>query len=111
MLLSRVARLEAAQARPSDPALPPAQDVPPIERLYVEVDGVMARLRRGSVPMEAQEQARAGDLYREVKVGAAFAATRGRERSALAPGVWLDQAGPVRYVARRTTAATFGPLL
>jgi hypothetical protein len=29
----------------------------------------------------------------------------------LAPGVWLDEAGPIRYVARRTTATIFGPLL
>src|SRR5215467_4209557 len=102
---------EAAQAHTPVHPLPAVQDAPPIERLYVEVDGVVVRLRRGSVPWEAQEQERAGDVYREVKVGAAFAATRGRERSALAPGVWLDAAGPIRYVARRTTAATFGPLL
>ena len=61
--------------------------------------------------MEAQEQERAGDVYREVKVGAAFAGTRGPHRSGLAPGIWLDEAGPIRYVARRATAATFGPLL
>jgi hypothetical protein len=77
----------------------------------VELDGVLVRLRRGSVPFEGQEEERPGDVSREVKVGAVFAATRGPERSALAPGVWLDAAGPIRYVARRTTAATFGPLL
>jgi hypothetical protein len=91
--------------------LPSAQAAPQIERLYVELDGVLVRLRRGSVPFEGQEARRPGDVYREVKVGAAFAATRGPHRSALAPGVWLDEAGPIHCVARRTTAATFGPLL
>lgn len=43
-----------------------------IRRRYVEVDGVMARLRRGSGPMEQQEEERAGDVYREINVGAAF---------------------------------------
>jgi hypothetical protein len=102
---------EAAQARASEPALPAAQDASPIERLYVEIDGVVVRLRRGSVPMEALEQERAGDVYREIKVGAAFASTRGPHRSDLAPGVWIDEAGPIRYVARRTNATAFGPLL
>jgi hypothetical protein len=102
---------EAAQARTPAQPLPAAQDAPPIERLYVELDGVLVRLRRGSIPLEAQEQERAGDVYREVKVGAAFAASRGPHRSDLAPGIWLDEAGPIRYVARRTAAATFGPLL
>jgi hypothetical protein len=91
--------------------LPAALPGPPIKRLYVELDGVLVRLRRGSVPFEAQEEQRSGDVYREVKVGAAFAATRGPHRSDLVPGVWLDEAGPLRYVARRTTAAAFGPLL
>jgi hypothetical protein len=102
---------EAAQARTSVHPLPPAQDVPPIERLSVEVDGVVVRLRRGSVPLEAQEQERSGAVYREVKVGAAFVGTRGPHRSDLAPGAWIDEAGAIRYVARRTTAATFGPVL
>lgn len=102
---------EGVQARTLVPLLPAAQEAPPIERLYVELDGVLVRLRRGSVPFEAQEEQRSGDVYREVKVGATFAATRGPHRSALASGVWLDEAGPIRYVARRTTAATFGPLL
>lgn len=102
---------EAAQARTLAQPLPAAQEAPPIERLYVEVDGVVVRLRRGSVPFEAQEQERAGDVYREVKVGAVFASSRGPHRSDLAPGVWIDEAGSIRYVARRTTAATFGPLL
>jgi hypothetical protein len=79
--------------------------------LYVEVDGVVVRLRRGSVPLEGQEQERSGDVYREVKVGAAFVGTRGPHRSDLVPGAWIDEAGPIRHVARRTTAATFGPLL
>ncbi len=35
-----------------------------IERLYIELDGVFARMRRGSVPMEKEEQQRPGDVYR-----------------------------------------------
>jgi hypothetical protein len=102
---------EAAQAR--TPAKPPfgALDGSPIERLYVELDGVVVRLRRGSVPLQGSEEQRAGDVYREVKVGAVFVAMRGPQRSELAPGAWLDEAGPIRYVARRTKAVTFGPLL
>lgn len=85
----------------------------PIKRLYIELDGVFARLRRGSVPMEEQEQQRPGDVYREVKVGAVFEACRGRDRSDLAPGVWVDEPaeGSIRYVARRTARGNFGPLL
>jgi hypothetical protein len=83
----------------------------PIRRLYIELDGVLARLRRGSVPMEEQERKREGDVYREVKVGAVFEASRGRERSHLVKEVFLDEPGPITYVARRTTAETFGPLL
>jgi hypothetical protein len=82
-----------------------------IERLYIELDGVLARLRRGSVPMEDQERKRKGDVYREVKVGAVFEATRGPERSGLAPGVFVDQAGQKHYVARRGKAEDFGRLL
>src|SRR5258708_495695 len=71
-----------------------------LERIYIELDGILARLRRGSVPMEEKEQKRKGDVYREIKVGAVFRAQRGRERSELAPDVWLDtpQAGSMRYV-------------
>jgi hypothetical protein len=83
----------------------------PIKRLYVEMDGVFARLRRGSVVMEKAEQEREGDVYRDIKVGAVFLGQPGRERSELAPGVFLDTPGPIRYVARRTTADTFAPLL
>ena len=84
-----------------------------LERMYIELDGILARLRRGSVPMEEKEQKRKGDVYREIKVGAVFRAERGRERSELAPEVWVDtpQAGSMRYVARRTAKGGFGPLL
>jgi hypothetical protein len=81
----------------------------PLKHLYVEMDGVMARLRRGSVPMERQEQERSGDVYREVKVGAVFEGEPGHERSKLVPGVFVDTPGPIRYVARRTTAEDFAP--
>jgi hypothetical protein len=82
-----------------------------IERLYIELDGVLARLRRGSVAMEEQERKRKGDVYREVKVGAVFEASRGPHRSQLAPGVFVDQAEQKHYVARRSKAEDFGKLL
>lgn len=82
-----------------------------IRRLYVELDGVMARLRRGSVPMEKAEREREGDVYREVKVGAVFVGSPGPERSELVPGVFVDTPGPIQYVARRTTAEDFAPRL
>jgi hypothetical protein len=37
-----------------------------------------------------EECKRKGDVYREMKVGAVFLAERGRERSELAPEVWID---------------------
>lgn len=103
---------QAAQARtkaPDQPSRPPEA----IERLYVELDGVLARMRRGSVPMEADEQQRTGDVYREIKVGAVFQASRGRERSDLTPGAWVDEPleGSMRYVAQRTALGAFGRLL
>ncbi len=75
------------------------------------MDGVTARLRRGSVPMEKGEQDGKADVYREVKVGAVFVGEPGPERSELVPGVFVDRPGPIRYVARRTTADTFASLL
>jgi hypothetical protein len=84
-----------------------------MERLYIELDGVLARMRRGSVPMEKDEQQRKGDLYREIKAGAVFRAERGSKRSELAPGVYVDTPAEdsVRYVARRTAKGGFGWLL
>jgi hypothetical protein len=75
-----------------------------IERLYIEMDGIMERLRRSTVEMEASEHTRKGDVYRELKVGVIFEAERGRERSGLAPEVWIDtpKQASQRYVARRT---------
>ena len=83
----------------------------PIRRLYIETDGVMARMRRGSVPMEEAEAKRKGDVYREIKVGAVFEGRPGRERSELAPGVFLDEPGPIKYIARRMSAEEFGRFL
>lgn len=100
----------AAQAR-SRPRQEKKREAERLTRLYIEMDGVLARMRRGSVPLEEKEQQRAGDVYREVKVGAVFAATRGPKRSPLVPDVFVDEAGPIRYVARRTSAENFGPLL
>jgi hypothetical protein len=84
-----------------------------IDRLYLEMDGIMERLRRGTVEMEAAEQTRKGDVYREIKVGAVFQAERGRERSELAPEIWVatPKQGSLRYVARRTAKGDFGKLL
>ena len=84
---------------------------PSIRRLYIETDGVTARMRRGSVPMEEAEAKRKGDVYREIKVGAVFEGRSGRERSELAPGVFLDEPGPIKYIARRMNAEEFGPFL
>src|SRR5256714_10709036 len=80
-----------------------------IERLYIETDGIMERLRRGTVEMEASEKKRKGDVYRELKVGAIFEAERGRERSELVPDVWIDtpKENSMRYVARRTAKGDF----
>lgn len=99
----------AAAASKSPAESEPKQAI--IDRLYIELDGIMARLRRGSVPLEEKELKRSGDVYREVKVGAVFPGTRGPERSGLAPGVFVDQAGEKRYVARRGKAEEFGKLL
>jgi Uncharacterised protein family (UPF0236) len=84
-----------------------------IRRLYIELDGIFARMRRGSVPMEEHELKRIGDIYREIKVGATFLAERGIERSELVKGVYIDipKEGSTRYVARRTAKGGFGPLL
>ena len=84
-----------------------------IERLYIEMDGIMERLRRGTVEMEASEKKRKGDVYRELKVGAIFEAERGRERSELVPEVWVDtpKQNSMRYVARRTAKGDFDQLL
>ena len=84
---------------------------PSIRRLYIETDGVMARMRRGSVDMEEAEARRTGDVYREIKVGAVFEGIPGRERSELAPGVFLDEPGPITYVAHRLTVEEFGRFL
>src|SRR5205085_1414045 len=84
---------------------------PAIRRLYIETDGVTARMRRGSVPMEEAEAKRKGDVYREIKVGAVFEGVPGRERSELVPGVFLDEPGPIEYVARRLHVEEFGRFL
>jgi Uncharacterised protein family (UPF0236) len=84
-----------------------------IERLYIELDGVLARLRRGSVPLAKEERQRKGDVYREIKAGAVFRAEHGPKRSELVPGVYVDTPEPdsLRYVARRTAKGGFDWLL
>jgi hypothetical protein len=103
------AQAKQAQSQPCAQRQPPKE----IERLYIELDGVLARMRRGSVPMEKEELQRQGDIYREIKAGAVFRAERGPKRSELAPGVYVDTPAPesVRYVARRTAKGGFAWLL
>jgi hypothetical protein len=103
-------QVEAKQAR-SQP--PEERQTKEIERLSIELDGVLARMRRGSVPMEKEERQRQGDVYREIKAGAVFRAERGPKRSELVPGVYVDTPQPdsMRYVARRTAKGGFGWLL
>lgn len=103
---------EAAQARTARGS-PLDLSEEDLDRLYIQLDGVLARLRRGSVPMEQEEQQRAGDVYREIKVGAVFPAQRGHERSELVPGAWVDEPieGRMHYVAQRSALGDFGRLL
>jgi hypothetical protein len=83
-------------------------------RLYVEMDGILARLRGG--------ESNGSDVWREVKVGAVFWAQSGRHASKLAElvgtlrtkvgasvRVWVDRPlGQVSYVAGLWPAASFG---
>src|SRR5258708_6271297 len=102
------AQAKQARSQPQEP-----QPTKEIERLYIELDGVLARMRRGSVSMEKEELQRKGDVYREIKAGAVFRAERGPKRSELAPGVYVDTPAQdsVRYVARRTANGGFHFLL
>ncbi len=106
----QVNSVQAQQAR-SQPQ--EKQQPKEIERLYIELDGVLARMRRGSVPMEQEERHRQGDVYREIKAGAVFRAERGPKRSELVPEVYVDTPAPgsMRYVARRTAKGGFDWLL
>ena len=101
---------EQAASAHRTPTSQPEHPVEQIERLYIELDGVLARLRRGSVPMEEHEQQREGDVYREMKVGAVFQAKPGREQSELMEGVSIDEPveGSLHYVAQRTALGDFG---
>jgi hypothetical protein len=101
---------QARQAR-SLPTERPQQQA--VERLYIELDGVLVRMRRGSVPMEQEEVHRKGDVYREIKAGAVFRAERGSKRSELAPGAYVDTPAQdsMHYVARRTAKGGFDWLL
>jgi hypothetical protein len=97
---------QATQARSQPREEPQTKE---IERLYIELDGVFARMRRGSVPMEQEELHRQGYVYREIKAGAVFRAERGPKRSELASGVYVDTPAEdsIRYVARRTAKGGF----
>ena len=61
--------------------------------------------------MEEAEAKGKADVYREIKVGAVFEGIPGRERSELVPGVFLDEPGPIKYVARRLNVEEFGRFL
>jgi hypothetical protein len=74
-----------------------------IERLSIEWDGVMARLRRGSVLMEKEERQRKGDVYRQIKAGA-VCACRARTQAVRA-GAW----GLCRYKRARQSALCGSP--
>jgi hypothetical protein len=102
-----------AQARQARSLPAERQQRAVIERLYIELDGVLARMRRGSVLMEQEERQRTGDVYREIKAGAVFRTERGSKRSELAPGVYVDTPAEdsLRYVARRTAKGGFAWLL
>ncbi len=76
----------------------------------MELDGVMARIRREGCEIAKEEKERNGDVYREIKVGAIFEGKPGRNRSELVPGVFVDEAVPITYVARQITAEAFGYL-
>jgi hypothetical protein len=104
---------QASQSKTDDPKEEQQPLVKDIRRLYIEPDGIMGRMRRGSVPMEKYEQERKGDIYRETRVGSVFLAERGNERSELAPDVWIDipKEGSQQYVARRTALGGFDKLL
>jgi len=84
-------------------------DVPDrlIERLSIELDGVLARV---SVPMEQDEQQREGDLYHEITAGAVFRSRQGRELSEGGDGVDVDEPGDgsLHDVARRTALGDVG---
>lgn len=115
LVMAEDRQVKGLQAQAKQARSQPREEQQPkeIERLYIELDGVLARLRRGSVPMEQEERHRQGDVYREIKAGAVFRAERGPKRSELVPGVYVDTpaSGSMRYVARRTAKGGFDWLL
>jgi Uncharacterised protein family (UPF0236) len=115
LALAEDRQVNSVQAQAQQARSQPQEEQQPkeIERLYIELDGVLARMRRGSVPLEQEERHRKGDVYREIKAGAVFRAERGPKRSELAPEVFVDTPAPgsMRYVARRTAKGGFDWLL
>ncbi len=103
---------------PREPPLPapaPLPDaVPPSGRIYVQMDGILGRIRGTA--------GKGSDIWREVKVGAVFWAETGHHASRLAEllghtaqrtgdvvRVWVDRpAGGIRYAAALLPAAEFG---
>jgi hypothetical protein len=106
----------AAEGALAAPSPTKASDPPAVspERLYVEMDGIFARLRGAG--------GKGSDVWREVKVGAVFWAEPGRRAAKLAAlvgsvraklgqsvRVWVDRpGGPIRYVATLRPAERFG---
>lgn len=102
---------ELALARPESPL---GESDEKAKRLYIEMDGIFARLRGND--------GRGSDYWREVKVGAVFWAESGRHASKLAElvgsvgarlagsvRVWVDRPkGAVSYVAGLWSASSFG---
>ena len=109
------AELAIATPESSTRAEAPSKSVAKLPtRLYIEMDGILARLRGGGD--------KGSDVWREVKVGTVFWAEPGRHASKLAElvgsvrarlvesvRVWVDRPqGQVSYVAGLVPAAGFG---
>jgi hypothetical protein len=96
LALAEARQVHSVQAQAQQARSQPQEEQKPkeIARLYIELDGVLARMRRGSVPMEHEERHRKGDVYREIKAGAVFRAERGPKQSELVPQVYVDTPAP-----------------
>lgn len=109
-----VSAARAGMAPEPIPSLAKTEAVEPVRRLYVQMDGIMVRLRG--------KEGKGSDFWREVKVGAVFVAEMGREVSRLAQALaemalaqgqeicpWVDRPhGLISYVAGQVAAAEFG---
>jgi hypothetical protein len=118
-LTAGLSAAELAIAQPESPTRAETPGRPGAKlptRLYVEMDGIFARVRGDGA------NSKGSDVWREVKVGAVFWAESGRHASKLAAlvgsvatklghsvRVWVDRPkGIVSYVAGLWPAASFG---